>query len=247
MSANILSATRTGAIPAVATRHLGRKDSEVCAVIGCGPINKSCFRHIITQAPNVKKVITYDLFLDKAQAFADWAKSEYGLEACATADLPEALKDADLVTVAASRLKPLHIESSWVKKGALVMLTGPAKGDDDLWLKSKIVYDNIKLHEAYVEEAYASGDVPGYYAGVIGGPIYTLIDEGKLPKLEDSTDIGNVILGNKPGRKSEDETIIFVACGMAVFDVACGYELYQRALKQGVGQKLLLWDEPYIH
>ena len=89
MSANILSATRTGAIPAVATRHLGRKDSEVCAVIGCGPINKSCFRHIITQAPNVKKVITYDLFLDKAQAFADWAKSEYGLEACATADLPE--------------------------------------------------------------------------------------------------------------------------------------------------------------
>ena len=89
--------------------------------------------------------------------------------------------------------------------------------------------------------------MPGYYAGVIGGPIYTLIDEGKLPKLEDSTDIGNVILGNKPGRTSDDETIIFVACGMAVFDVACGYELYQRALKQGVGQKLLLWDEPYIH
>lgn len=247
MSANILSAVRTGAIPAVATRHLGRKDSEVCAVVGCGPINKSCFRHIITQAPNVKKVITYDLFLDKAQAFADWAKAEYGLEGVATTELPEALKDADLVSVAASRLKPLHIESSWIKKGALVMLTGPAKGDDDLWTKSKIVYDNIKLHEAYVEEAYASGDVAGYYAGVIGGPIYTLIDAGKLPKLEDSTDIGNVILGNKPGRTSDDETIIFVACGMAVFDVACGYELYQRALKQGVGQKLLLWDEPYIH
>ena len=214
--------------------------------MGCGPINKSCFRHLITQAPQVEKVFCYDLFVEKAQALAEWIKKEYGIEAEAASELPDALKDADIVTVAASRIKPLHIESSWLKKGVLLMLTGPAKGDDKLWTESKIVYDNIKLHEAYVEEAYASGDVAGYYAGVIGGPIYTLIDQGKLAKLEDSTDIGNVILGKKPGRTNDEENIVFVACGMAVFDVACGFELYQRALKQGVGQKLLLWDEPYL-
>ena len=246
MSANLLSATRTGAIPGVAVRHLARKDSSEAAVVGCGPINKSCFRHLITQAPGLKKVLCYDIFIEKAQAFADWIKEEYNIAAEATTELTKALADADIITVAASRLKPLHIESSWLKKGALLMLTGPAKGDDALWTGSKIVYDNIKLHEAYVEEAYASGDVAGYYAGVIGGPIYTQIDAGKVAKLEDSTDIGNVILGNKPGRTSDDETIIFVACGMAVFDVACGFELYQRALKEGVGEKLLLWNEPYL-
>ena len=101
-------------------------------------------------------------------------------------------------------------------------------------------------HEAYVEEAVASGDKEGYYKGVIGGPIYSLIDTGKLPKLEDSTDLGNVILGNKPARQNDEEKIIFVACGMAVFDVACAFELYQRALQQGVGQRLLLWNEPYL-
>ena len=246
MSANLLSATRTGAIPGVAVRHLARKDSKAVAVVGCGPINKSCFRHLITQAPQVEKVFCYDLFVEKAQALAEWIKKEYGIEAEAASELPDALKDADIVTVAASRIKPLHIESSWLKKGVLLMLTGPAKGDDELWTGSKIVYDNIKLHEAYVEEAYVSGDVAGYYAGVIGGPLYTLIDQGKLAKLEDSTDIGNVILGKKPGRTNDEENIVFVACGMAVFDVACGFELYQRALKQGVGQKLLLWNEPYL-
>ena len=246
MSANLLSATRTGAIPGVAVRHLARKDSSEAAVVGCGPINKSCFRHLITQAPGLKKVLCYDIFIEKAQAFADWIKEEYNIAAEATTELTKALADADIITVAASRLKPLHIESSWLKKGALLMLTGPAKGDDALWTGSKIVYDNIKLHDADVEEAYASGDVAGYYAGVIGGPIYTQIDAGKVAKLEDSTDIGNVILGNKPGRTSDDETIIFVACGMAVFDVACGFELYQRALKEGVGEKLLLWNEPYL-
>lgn len=41
MSANLLSAARTGAVPAVAARHMARKNSEVIAVLGCGPINKS--------------------------------------------------------------------------------------------------------------------------------------------------------------------------------------------------------------
>ncbi len=246
IAANLISAVRTGAVPAVATRYLARKNSEVIAVVGCGPINKSCFRHIVTQAKNIKKVYCFDLFIEKAAEFAEYASKEFGFEGVPTNDLAEALKDADIVTVAASRLKPLHIESSWLKKGVTVLLTGPANGDEDFWLKSRIILDNEKLHEAYVEEAVASGDKEGYYKGVIGGPIYSLIDAGKLPKLGDFTDIGNVILGNKQKRANEDEKIIFVACGMAVFDVAIAYDLYRSAVEKGLGQKLLLWDEPYL-
>ena len=72
-----------------------------------------------------------------------------------------------------------------------------------------------------------------------------MIDDGKLPSLADSTDLGNVILGNRSRRENDEERIVFVACGMAVFDVAWGFELYQSALKQGLGQWLVLWDEPY--
>jgi ornithine cyclodeaminase len=97
-----------------------------------------------------------------------------------------------------------------------------------------------------VEEARASGDKQAYYNGVIGGPIYRLIDNGKLPPLEDFTSIGQIILGEKDGRKTNDETFVFVACGMAVFDVGWGYEIYQNALKNNIGKKLLLWDEPAL-
>lgn len=246
MSANLLSAARTGAIPAVAARYFANRDSEVCAVLGCGPINKSCYRNIMTEAKGIKKVLCYDLFEDKAREFAGWAAKEYGIEAEIAVDLPFALSEADIVTIAASRIKPLYIEKNWLKKGAAVFLTGPVKGDDSFWLESKIIYDHIGLHEAYVEEALISGDKQKYYNGVIGGPIYKLIDEGKLPDLKDSTAIGHVILGTKDGRMNEDENIIFVACGMAVFDVAWGYELYERSLRQGLGQNLLLWDKPAI-
>ena len=76
MSANLISAMRTGAVPGVAARHLANKDAEVVTVIGCGPINKSCYQAVMSQLKNVKKVICYDLFEEKAQALADWAKED---------------------------------------------------------------------------------------------------------------------------------------------------------------------------
>lgn len=246
MSANLLSAARTGAVPAVAARHLARKDSETAAVIGCGPINKSCFRNIMTQMKSIKRVYCFDLFLEKAQAIADWASQQYGIQGIATDCLEEAISSSDVVTIAASRLKPLYIDSRWVKKGSTLLLTGPATGDEGFWLNNKIVYDHIGLHENYVSEAVESGDKEAYYKGVIGGPIYHLIDEGKLPALKDSTSIGMIINGAAQGRTNDDETYIFVACGMAVFDVAWGYDIYQEALKQGIGQKLVLWDKPAL-
>jgi ornithine cyclodeaminase len=245
MSANLLSSARTGAIPAVATRYLARQDSEVCTVIGCGPINKACFRAIVSQMPSLKKVICHDLMAEKAQAFADWSQKMVGIPGVVATSLDEALRDGDVVTVAASRLKTLYVEEAWFKRGATVLLTGPMKAEDSFWLNSRIVYDNIHLHEAYVLDALATPDKLRYYDGVIGGPLYRLIDDGKLASLADSTDLGNVILGNKSRRESAEERIVFVASGMAVFDVAWGYELYQAALERGLGQRLLLWDQPY--
>ena len=247
MSANLLSAARTGAVPGVAARYLVRKDAKVGAIIGCGPINRSCFRNIITQITGLEKVYCFDLFLEKAQETAEWAKGMFGIEGIATDNLDEALMDSDMITVAASRLKPLIIDNNSMKKGATVLLTGPANGlTEDFWLKNKIVLDHIGLHHAYVDEAIQSGDKAGYYKGVIGGPIYSLIDEGKLPPLDNFTSIGQIINDEKHGRSNDEDIYIFVACGMAVFDVAWGYQLYQNALNQGIGQKLLLWEAPAL-
>ena len=246
LSANLLSAARTGSIPGVAAKHLARKDSEVCTIIGCGVMNKACLEAIITQMPTLKKIVCYDIFIEKSQQYAKWASNKFNIETSVVETLEGSLKEADVVTIGASRLKPLYIEDSWVKKGATLIASGPVNFDESFWKDTKIIYDNTKLHEAYVEEAIASGDKQKYYDSVIGGPIYKLIDKNELPKLTDSTSIGDVILKNKAGRTNEDERITFVACGMAVFDLGWGYQMYQNALEKGFGQKLLLWEEPYL-
>jgi ornithine cyclodeaminase len=246
MSANLISSARTGAVPAVASRYLTRPDAEVAVVLGCGPINQACYRSIASQMPRLKRVLCYDLFTEKARQFADWSRKQLDVPGAVVTSLPDALADGDVVTVAASRLKPLRVEDRWFKAGATVLLSGPMKADDAFWTNSTVVYDNIGLHEAYVEEAVASPDKQAYYDGVIGGPLYTLIDRGELPAVRDSVDLGNVILGNRRGRTDDIQRILFVACGMAVFDVAWGYDLYQTARDKGIGQRLTLWDQPYV-
>lgn len=240
MSANQISAARTGAVPAVATRHLAPTHAKVLAVLGAGAINRACVRAIVTERPELTSVAVFDLFPEVAQGFVDWCTSEFGLTGIAASSAQDAVAGADVVTVAASRLQPLEVEAKWFKQDATVLLSGPLLGDDDFWLDSEIVYDHIGLHEAYVEDAVASGDRNKYYAGVIGGPLYALIDQGRLRPLQDSVSLGAVINGAAPARDGS-KLNIFVACGMAVFDVAWGLDLYNTALDKGLGQSLDLW------
>jgi ornithine cyclodeaminase len=245
MSANLLSAARTGGVPGAAARHLVNKGAKVVSVVGCGPINKACFTAIMTQLEGVEKVVCFDLFLDKANEFARWVQGEYGVGAVGVDDTEAGFRDADVITVAASRLRPLYFEDEWIKQGATILVSGPFNTDESFLTSARIVYDHTALQEAYVEDAIASGNKEAYYSGVIGGPFFRLIDAGKLPALKDSTSLGDVVNGAKPGRADVKERVIFIACGMAVFDISWGFELLQNARARGIGQSLNLWERPH--
>ncbi|WP_422747093.1 tyramine oxidase subunit B [Mycobacterium sp. WMMD1722] len=245
MSANLLSSARTGAVPGVATRHLASTTARSAAVLGCGPINRACLKAIASQLPNLERVYCYDLVVAAAEKLADWARQNLGVEAVVENDLQTALDGTEVITVAASRVKPLVIHNDWLATGATVLISGPICADDAFWLDNRIVLDHVALHEAYVEEAVASPDKHAAYDGVIGGPLYRLIDDGKLPALEDFTDLGTLLQAPAAQREIDGQRTVFVACGMSVFDLGWGFETYQTALAKGVGTALALWDEPY--
>ena len=245
MSANLLSSARTGAVPAVAARHLAHPAASTIAVLGCGPINRACLKAIAGQLPDLKRVYCFDIFESAAENLANWARENLGVEAIVENDLPKALADAEVVTVAASRVKPLVIENDWLVPGATVLISGPVSASDDFWLDNRIVLDHIPLHEAYVEEAVAAPDKQAAYNGVIGGPIYRLIDDGRLPPLKSFTDLGAVLHSPAEQEHADSRRTVFVACGMSVFDLGWGFETYNTALAKGIGTPLTLWDTPY--
>ena len=101
------------------------------------------------------------------------------------------------------------------------------------------------MHEAYYAEHLALPENERFING-IGVQIYRMMYEGKLPPVSEGTGLGDIILGSKPGRTSDDERICFIAGGMPIWDVGWGYDLYENAKKLGLGQPLTLWEDPYL-
>lgn len=245
MSGNLISSVRTGCVPGVAVRHLANKNAKVCACIGAGPVSKACFEGIIHEARNIKELVVCDIIIEKAEEFAKEMSERYGIKATATDCLENAVRKGDIVSVAASPVKPISLKNDWLKKGSLLIFSGRGGVDEEYFTSAKTIWDNIKMHEVYFDEHLALPENERFINGM-AVQIYKLMYEGKIPSITEGTSLGDIICGTKVGRESADDRICFIAGGMAVWDVAWGYELYQSAKEKGLGQNLLLWDEPHL-
>lgn len=245
MSANLISSVRTGCVPGVATRHLARKGAEVCSCIGAGPVSKACFEAIVLEAKDLKEIVVCDLFLEKAEAFANEMAEKYGLKATATICMEDAIRAGDIISVAASSVKPIHLQNEWLKPGSLIIYTGRCWVDEPYYTSAKIVWDHAPMHEVYFDEHLQLPEEERFKNG-IGVDIYALMHEGKLPPITEATSLGDIINGSREGRTSDEERICFVTGGLPVWDVGYGYDIYCKAKEMGLGVELKLWDEPYL-
>ena len=245
MSGNLVSSVRTGCVPGVATRHLARKGAKVCTCIGAGPVSKACFEGIRLEAKALEEIVVCDLVKEKAQAFVDEMAEKYGLKGRATDNLEEAVRAGDIVSVAASSVKPINMTNDWLKPGSLIIFTGRCNIDEAYFSSSKLIWDHAKMHEVYFDEHLQLPEEERFVNG-IGVQAYRMMYEGKLPPITEAISLGDVICGTAEGRTSDDERICFVTGGLPVWDVGWSYELYQNATRMGLGQELKLWDSPYL-
>ena len=245
MSANLISAMRTGAVPGVATRHLARKGASCAGILGAGVISKASLLAINAGRPEIGTAWVYDLLEDKSRAFAEEMK-QYGIQVKIARSVEECIKNADIISVATSGKKPVRIEESWLNPGAVIEASGVVDVSDAFCLSSKIVVDNWKMHQEWREEGLAAeGGIASLSTWAGSHQIIRLQLEGKIDEDKDITNLGDVVTGKRPGREGEDQKILFIAGGMPVHDIAWGFEVYQRAKQQGIGVTLNLWDEPH--
>lgn len=251
MSGNLISATRTGAIPGVATKYLQSADSDTLAIIGAGVISWSSALAILTANKSIKYVKVFDIKTDRAKDFCIQLEKEHKVSAIAVNSMQNALRDADLINIATSGAVQPEVKEEYLKDGAVLMISGGAKLTDEFLLKNKIVIDNWEMHkstaEDWVEWEYRQSNVVGiqddlYYG--IGGQVFKLVQQGKLNE-DDITDLGDIVSNNNSGRTSDQEKIIFFAGGMSTEDIAWAYTLYESAIQKGLGQPLKLWDKPH--
>jgi ornithine cyclodeaminase len=245
LSGNLVSAMRTGAVPGVAAKYLARSNAEVAGILGAGVISKACLKAIAETQKHLKEVRVYDLFKEKAEAFSREMREQLNIHVFAVDSIEEAVAPSDVISVATAGHTKAKIETEWLKPGSLLTLTGTADLSDDCYLTNKIVADNWKMHQSWLNDAqeHPKG-IDSITSWAPTGQLLKLIIEGKS-QHDDILNLGDVVNGKVQGRVDDEERIIFVTGGMPIYDVAWGYTVYKEALAKGIGQKLLLWERPH--
>lgn len=250
MSANLLSAYRTGAIPGVGARHLARKDAKVIGLVGPGVMGKTSVSAFVAVCPELDTIKIKGRSSSSINDFIDWLSKEHPqIKNIQVVDsIEDVVRDSDIVTYCNSGetgnpdLYPL-VKYEWVKPGAYLVMPAYCNIDDDMKQKHvRKVLDNPGMYEAWFEEVPKPAHV---HIPLIGVKFLDMVAEGKMAH-EELEDLGKIVSGEAPGRLNDEEIIIMSVGGMPVEDVAWGTVVYRNAVKQGIGVKLNLWDTPTL-
>jgi alanine dehydrogenase len=221
MGATYLTNMRTGAAGGIAARALARPDSQVVGMVGAGAQARTQLL-ALSRFFKIEKVIVSNRSIESSTAFVKDAQAFLECDYYPTTNRQEACDCDILVTTTPSRL-PV-VKEAWVKPGTHINAIGAdAKGKQELESsltgKAKVVVDDLA-------QAVHSGEVN------------VPISKGVLKPEAIYAELGEILVGKKPGRTSNEEITIFDSTGLAIQDVATGTVVYRRALEAGRGKKL---------
>ena len=226
MDCRWITAMRTGAVSAVAARYLAAKNSAIVGIIGAGIQGRYNLLALAAALPALESVRIFDINPRTCDGFVAAFAGELQLQFEIGQSPQEVIEGADIVVTATGRLDQPIFKEKWISPGALV-LPVHHRG-----------WENRTLHrvDKFITDDWQQLKLAHETVGGFNGP---------LP--ERHTELGKIIIGQKPGRENEKERIIDFNYGLAIEDVAMANEIYLRAKGRGLGQVLPLMkaDLPY--
>jgi ornithine cyclodeaminase/alanine dehydrogenase-like protein (mu-crystallin family) len=220
LDAAALTAIRTAAVSAVATRALAPEEPADLAILGTGVQARTHLEAMRTVRP-LARVRAWSRHEANRVAFAQWAGSALGVmvEPCDSAS--GAVRGAGIICTVTSSRQPV-LESTWVRDGAHINAVGASQADareldSALVARARVFVDRRESAE------HEAGDLLIPRAEGAIGPDHVV---GEL---------GDLVLGRIGGRGSTGEVTLFKSLGLAVEDLAAAHLVLTEAERAEVG------------
>lgn len=204
--ASVITEVRTGAVSAVATDLLARKDAHTLAVIGAGAQGRS---HLaaMKEVREITSVRVFDQNKESMERYCREMSALHKIPVTPAESVEEAVAEADIICTVTPSKEP-YLKAQWIKPGTHINAVGaftPTAREvcSDLIAKAKLYADQV---EAMKKEC---------------GEYLIPLAEGVIGEEHIQGSIGEILLGKVKGREKEDEITLFDALGLAVEDVAC--------------------------
>ncbi|MFW5686908.1 MAG: tyramine oxidase subunit B, partial [Halanaerobium sp.] len=155
MSANILSAYRTGAVPGVGVKYFAKKNAEVVGVVGPGVMAKTSLAAALAVREKINTVKIKGRSQRSLNRFIEYVKKEHPqIKKIEVVDeIKGAVKGSDIVIIATSTptgdiSKYPYVKEDWIDPGTVFCCPASARFDDDFVInRARNVADNLHLYE----------------------------------------------------------------------------------------------------
>jgi ornithine cyclodeaminase len=215
-----LTDIRTAAAGAVAARHLSRKDSKVAAIFGAG-LQAGLQLEALRLVRPIEEARIWARDAAKAEAAAARLREKLGISVRAEPDAAKAAADADIIVTTTPSTEPL-IKPGFISAGQHITAMG-----SDAEHKNEIAPAILRMANLYVADSAKQTRRLG--------ELRHAIDAGVMAADAEVTELGQIIAGDKPGRRSASDITIADLTGTGVQDTAIATLARDRARAANAG------------
>ncbi len=221
-----ITAARTAACSALSVKLLARDDASVLAVLGTG-VQARWHARAVAAVRRLDEIRVAGRDSHKAQVLAEELAGELDVPVRALAGYREALKDASLVCTTTHALEPV-VRRAWLAPGVHVASVGynPAgrELDDETVIDALVCVESRRA--ALAPTPAGSND------------LVQPISEGKISTDHVHAELGELVLGTKPGRTAPEQITLYKSVGVAVQDAAAAALVLAAARAAGAGREI---------
>ncbi|WP_298017400.1 ornithine cyclodeaminase family protein [uncultured Castellaniella sp.] len=218
-----LTAFRTAAASAVASSVLSRPDSHALGLIGAGNLARTHLE-AISLVRDIREVFVWSRTADTSARFAADARAQgFSVAVC---DSPrDVVRRSDILCTLTPSLEPV-VQGEWFSEGLHVNAVGaPPRSDhreiDSAGMKrARIVVDDLASVLAH------------------SGEILIPLAQREISEADISAELGEILIGEKPGRERADEITVFDSVGVPIQDIATVRLILEKARNTGCGVEI---------
>lgn len=215
-----LTDVRTAAAGALAARHLARDRLDTVGVIGAGAQARYQVR-AIALVRRFRRLLVYGITPEHVDRYVAEMRAELGVEVVASDSAEQVVKESDMLVTTTPSREP-YLEAAWLHPGLHITAMGSdAPGKQELHPQVFSRADTIACDRK--SQCFRLGELQhALSAGIVNAD---------TPIVE----LGDLVLGNHPGRKTDEEITVCDLTGVGVQDTAIAQLALDRAAERGLG------------
>jgi ornithine cyclodeaminase/alanine dehydrogenase-like protein (mu-crystallin family) len=221
MDGAAVTAIRTAAVSGVASDLLARPDARDLAVLGAGVQARTHIEAIAAVRP-LRRVKIWSRNSKRAASLGSELRAHFSFPIEVEVNAEAAVRGADIIATVTASAQPI-LQRDWLKDGVHINAVGSStpssrEVDTETMAAARLFVDR---RESALAEA---------------GDLLIPMREGAVTADHVQAELGEVIIGKNPGRRSATEVTLFKSLGISVEDVAAAAFVARRARESGAGQ-----------